>query len=69
MYHGTMGRDGQKGPSMYPRPGTGGMSHGIPGTMGQWHVPKSQWTFYGNAGQLCLNVDYPLITWLCVTGP
>ena len=52
MYHGTMGWDGQKGPSMYPRPGTGGMSHGIPGTMGQWHVPKSQWTFYGNAGQL-----------------
>ena len=42
MYHGTMGQDGQKGPSMYPRPGTGGMSHGIPrhyGTMACPEVP------------------------------
>ena len=48
LYHGTMGWDGQEGPSMYPRhvrwevPGTGGMSHGIPrqyGTMGRPEVP------------------------------
>ena len=26
---------------------------GSQGTMGQWDVPKSQWTFYGKAGQLC----------------
>ena len=50
-YHGTMGRDGQEGLNMYPRPGTGGMSHGIPrhyGTMGCPKVPvdslRQSWT-------------------------
>ena len=61
--HGTMGQDGQEGPSMYPRPVTGGRYQGqvgcpigSQGTMGQWDVPKSQLTFYGKNGTMTLEM-------------
>ena len=48
-----MGWDGHKGSSMYPKPVTDGRYQGLvgclmgsQGTIGQWDVPKSQWTFY-----------------------
>ena len=49
VYHGTVGRDGQEGQSMYPRPVTGGRYQGLVGcprnprhygTMGHPEVPE-----------------------------
>ena len=63
-FHGTIGRGGQERLSMYPRPVTGGRYQGLvecpmgsQGTMGQWDVLKSQWTFYSKAGQLRLIIS------------
>ena len=38
-----------------PDLGLVGCPMGSQGTMGQWDVAKSKWTFYGKAGELCFS--------------